>query len=145
MKNRFLKFFLGILLVIVIFELMLIDKKNERDGFVDYFATFNKIDGVNLGADVTVSGIKVGEVTQIILDNNYPNVKITVDEKLKISSDSSVSIQTDGLFGSKFLVIEMGGMESFMKDGDSFSFAEDSMLIQDLLKNIITIGEKNKL
>ena len=75
----------------------------------------------------------------------FQSLQLTVDKKLKISSDSSVSIQTDGLFGSKFLVIEIGGMESYMKDGDAFSFAEDSMLIQDLLKNIISIGEKNKL
>ncbi len=145
MKNRFLKFFLGILLVIIIFELMLIERSSNKDGFVNYFATFDKIDGVNVGADVTLSGIKVGEVSKIILDNNYPNLQLTVDKKLKISSDSSVSIQTDGLFGSKFLVIEIGGMESYMKDGDAFSFADDSMLIQDLLKNIISIGEKNKL
>jgi len=145
MKNRLLKFFLGIFLVLIIFELMLIDKTSDKDGFANYFATFNKIDGVDVGADVTLSGIKVGEVSQIVLDNNYPNLQLTVDKRLKLSSDSSVSIQTDGLFGSKFLVIEIGGMDSYMKDGDSFSYAEDSMLLQDLLKNIITIGEKNKL
>jgi len=145
MKNRLLKFFLGVFLVVIIFELMFIDKTSEKDGFVNYFAIFNKIDGVNIGADVTLSGIKVGEVSQIVLDNNYPNVQLKVDKNLKISSDSSVSIQTDGLFGSKFLVIEIGGMNSYMKAGDSFSFAEDSMLIQDLLKNIISIGEQKKL
>ena len=52
---------------------------------------------------------------------------------LNISDDSSVSIQTDGLFGSKFLMIEMGGTYKFMKNGDYFSFTEDSILIQDLL------------
>ena len=31
-----------------------------------------------------------------------------------------------------------------MKNGDYFSFTEDSILIQDLLENIIKIGEKKK-
>ena len=38
----------------------------------------------------------------------------------------------------------MGGNDNYLVSGDSFSFAEDSMLIQDLLKNIIQLGEKNK-
>ena len=68
-----------------------------------------------------------------------------ISKNLNISDDSSVSIQTDGLFGSKFLMIEMGGTDNFMKNGDYFSFTEDSILIQDLLENIIKIGEKNKI
>ena len=36
---------------------------------------------------------------------------IITNENLKITRDSSISIQTDGLFGSKFLVIEIGGEE----------------------------------
>jgi phospholipid/cholesterol/gamma-HCH transport system substrate-binding protein len=67
-----------------------------------------------------------------------------IKKGLGISDDSSVSIQTDGLFGSKFLSIEMGGNDNYLVSGDSFSFAEDSMLIQDLLTNIIQLGEKNK-
>ena len=39
-------------------------------------------------------------------------------------------------------MIEMGGTNNFMKNGDYFSFTEDSIMIQDLLQNIIKIGEK---
>ena len=42
-------------------------------------------------------------------------------------------------------MIEMGGTSNYMKNGDYFSFTEDSILIQDLLENIIKIGEKNKI
>ena len=49
-----------------------------------------------------------------------------ISKNLNISDDSSVS-QTDGLFGSKFLMIEMGGTDNFMKNGDYFSFTEDSI------------------
>ena len=79
------------------------------------------------------------------MKKNYPIIKMKIAKNLDISDDSSVSIQTDGLFGSKFLMIEMGGTNNFMKNGDYFSFTEDSILIQDLLENIIKIGEKNKI
>jgi len=83
---------------------MQIERNEKQQGYVNYLATFNKIDGVNVGSDVMMSGIKVGEVSKIFLENNYPVVKMFVDESLKITIDSSVSIQTDGLFGSKFLL-----------------------------------------
>ena len=69
-----------------------------------------------------ISGINVGYVENIKLDKNYPLVKMKIKKNLSISDDSSVSIQTDGLFGSKFLMIEMGGTNNFMKNGDYFSF-----------------------
>ena len=87
----------------------------------------------------------MGFVNDIILENSYPKISMMVDENLNISRDSSISIQTDGLFGSKFLVIEIGGEEEYLKRNDSFSYVEDSILLQDLLDNIIKIGENNKL
>ena len=97
-----------------------------------------------------ISGISVGFVNDIILDNSYPKISMMINENLKITRDSSISIQTDGLFGSKFLVIEIGGEEEYLKSMNSFSYVEDSILLQDLLDNIIKLEriinyEKNYL
>ena len=144
MNKRFVKFFFGVLMVLILVELMFVDRHNSNDKYYDLIATFNKIDGVSKGNSVMISGVKIGYVDKVLLNQNYPTLKMKIKKGLKISDDSSVSIQTDGLFGSKFLSIEMGGNENYLASGDSFSFAEDSMLIQDLLKNIIELGEKNK-
>ncbi len=69
---------------------------------------------------------------------------MNIDSNVNISKDSSISIQTDGLFGSKFLIIEVGGLDDRMKDGDKFSFSEDSIMVDDLLRKIIEIGETKK-
>ena len=143
--NNFAKFFLGFFFIVIMFDLMLIDRKKNRTDMINLFATFNKIDGLNIGDNVMISGISVGFVNDIILENSYPKISMMVDENLNISRDSSISIQTDGLFGSKFLVIEVGGEEEYLKRNDSFSYVEDSILLQDLLDNIIKIGENNKL
>ncbi len=127
------------------FDLMLIDRKKNIGSMINLFATFNKIDGLNIGDNVMISGISVGFINDIILDNSYPKISMMVNENLKITRDSSISIQTDGLFGSKFLVIEIGGEEEYLKSNDSFSYVEDSILLQDLLDKIIKIGESNKL
>ncbi len=140
--NNFLKFFLGFIFLVFIFDLMLIDRKKEEQNMINLTATFRKVDGLNIGAHVMISGINIGYVENIKLENNVPKVSMMIKENINISSDSSISIQTDGLFGSKFLVIEIGGEDKFFKNGDSFSFTEDSILLQDLLENIIKIGEK---
>jgi phospholipid/cholesterol/gamma-HCH transport system substrate-binding protein len=145
MNKRFVTFFLGVFTVVFLIELMFIKRNTKGGNFYDLYASFNKIDGVNPGDKIMVSGINVGYVEEIVLKKNYPLIKMKIAKYLNISDDSSVSIQTDGLFGSKFLMIEMGGTNKFMKNGDYFSFTEDSILIQDLLENIIKIGEKKKI
>ena len=143
-KIRITKFFYGITVFIILFNLIFTEK-NIRGGDVNnYLATFNKVDGVSVGTDVVISGIKVGQVNQVFIKDNYPQISMNINKNLKISDDSSVSIQTDGLFGKKFLLIEIGGNDVYLKSGEKFSFSEDSIVIEELLGKIILIGEKNK-
>ena len=143
-KIRIKKFFYGIITFIILINLVFTEKNREDRNFNNYIATFNKIDGVSVGTDVVISGIKVGEVKEIFIKDNYPQISINVKKNLRISDDSSVSIQTDGLFGKKFLLIEVGGNDVYLKNGEKFSYAEDSIVIEELLRKIILIGEKNK-
>ena len=143
-KIRLKKFFYGIIAFIILLNLVLTEKNRGGGNVNNYFITFNKIDGVSVGTDVVISGIKVGEVKEIFIKDNYPQISVNVNKNLRISDDSSVSIQTDGLFGKKFLLIEVGGNDVYLKNGEKFSYAEDSIVIEELLGKIILIGEKNK-
>ena len=143
-KIRIKKFFYGIIAFIILLNLVFTEKNRGGGNVNNYFVTFNKIDGVSVGTDVVISGIKVGEVKEVFIKNNYPQISIIVNKNVRISDDSSVSIQTDGLFGKKFLLIEVGGNDAYLKSGDKFSYAEDSIVIEELLGKIILIGEKNK-
>ena len=82
---------------------MFVKRNSDGNSFYDFYASFNKIDGVNLGDKIMISGINIGYVDEINLKDNYPLIKMKISKNLNISDDSSVSIQTDGLFGSKFL------------------------------------------
>ena len=143
-KIRIKKFVYGIIAFIVLLNLVLTEKNSVEGDVNNYYATFNKIDGVSVGTDVVISGIKVGEVKEIFIKDNYPQISIYVKKNIEISDDSSISIQTDGLFGKKFLLIEIGGNNVYLKNGEKFSFSEDSIVIEELLGKIILIGEKNK-
>lgn len=142
MSLRIKKFIYGIIAFLILVNVVFSKKEIKNKNYTNYLASFNKIDGVNVGTDVMISGIKVGQVQKVLISNNYPQIYMNVKNDLLISDDSSVSIQTDGLFGKKFILIELGGSENYMKDGDNFSFTEDSIVIEDLLEKIIEIGEK---
>ena len=144
MSLRIKKFIYGIVAFLILVNVVFSKKEIKNKNYTNYLASFNKIDGVNVGTDVMISGIKVGQVQKVFISKNYPQIFMNVKNDLLISDDSSVSIQTDGLFGKKFILIELGGSENYMKDGDNFSFTEDSIVIEDLLEKIIESGEKNK-
>ena len=143
-KLRLKQFVFGVITFVILLNLVFSTKNKIKKGINNYVATFNKIDGVSVGTNVEISGIKVGEVEKVSIDQNYPQIVLSVMDNIKISNDSSISIQTDGLFGKKFLLIEVGGSDNYLKNGDKFSFSEDSIIIEELLRKIIEIGEKNK-
>ena len=140
MSLRIKKFIYGIVAFLILVNVVFSKKEIKNKNYTNYLASFNKIDGVNVGTDVMISGIKVGQVQKVFISKNYPQIFMNVKNDLLISDDSSVSIQTDGLFGKKFILIELGGSENYMKDGDNFSFTEDSIVIEDLLEKIIEIN-----
>ena len=139
-----LRFFTGFTFVLIILELITVDRSIEDRNVMNLNANFNKVDGLVQGTEVRLSGVSIGIVNNMLLNKNKPQIEISIRNEINIPSDSSISIQTDGLFGKKYLSIEPGGMDEYLKTGDDLSFTEDSILIQDLLDKIIEIGEIKK-
>jgi phospholipid/cholesterol/gamma-HCH transport system substrate-binding protein len=104
-------------------------------------ATFNRIDGLNVGDPVRLGGIRVGVVDDVVLDSRFRAVvTIRMDSGVPLPADTSAAIHTDGLFGSKFLVLEPGGDDKILGPGDSIGFTQDAMIVSNLLDLIIGQG-----
>jgi phospholipid/cholesterol/gamma-HCH transport system substrate-binding protein len=104
-------------------------------------AVFNRIDGMSEGSEVHLGGIKVGSVDAQELDEHYRAVMmLRIDSDVKLPRDTSAAIHTDGLFGSKFVVLEPGGDEDLLQSGDEITFTQDSMIVGELLELIIAQG-----
>src|SRR5689334_13773235 len=74
-------------------------------------AKFNRADGVNVGTDVRLSGIKVGTVARMALDPMTYNAVVTIalQSNVKLPDDSSARITSEGLLGNQYISIEPGG------------------------------------
>ena len=74
-----------------------------------YEALFSEAGGLAVGNDVTVSGMKVGEVTGIGLDNGDALVSFTLDSRVELGSQSTAHIRTGTLLGQRMVTLESAG------------------------------------
>ncbi len=118
---------------------------NVAGGDYIVVATFNRVDGLLVGAPVRLAGIQVGTVDGQVLDVHYRAVTtLKIDSDVKLPTDTSVAIHTDGLFGTKYVVLEPGGDEEFMGEGDEINFTQDAVIVAELLELIIAQGKANR-
>ena len=101
----------------------------------DVVAKFSKADGVNIGTDVRLSGIKVGTVSKMALDPKTYNAVVTIAlaNSVKLPDDSSVRITSEGLLGNQYLSIEPGGSMEVIKPGGEIENTQGSVDLIGLL------------
>jgi phospholipid/cholesterol/gamma-HCH transport system substrate-binding protein len=86
----------------------------------DLTARFQRIDGINVGSDVRISGVKVGLVRAVALDNETYLARVTmvVNDGVTVPDDSTARIASDGLLGGAYVAIEPGSMDPIPAGGE---------------------------
>lgn len=94
--------------------------QNTTGGGYDLRASFQRVDGVGVGSDVRISGVKVGVVRSVALDPATYNAVLTlsVNNGIEVLDDSTARIATDGLLGGGYVSIEPAGMDPLPPGGD---------------------------
>jgi len=89
-------------------------------GGYDLTARFQRVDGVGIGSDVRVSGVKVGVVRSVDLDPETYMARLTmnVDRNVQVLDESTARIATDGLLGGAYVAIEPAGMDALPPGGE---------------------------
>ncbi len=108
-------------------------------------AKFDNVDGISGGSDVKIAGVKVGTVVDQSLDEKdfRATLKLNIENKVKLSTDSSAKISSEGLLGSKYLSLTPGGDEENLKEGDEIQYTQSSVSFEDLLGKFI-FGNNDK-
>lgn len=109
-----------------------------QDGYV-VTAQFDKIDGLEIGNEVRISGVKVGKVIGFDLDpmTYLAIVKMNIRDGVEIPADTAAVIASDGLLGGKFMSLEPGGEEMMLKDGGEISYTQSTPSLETLLGQVI--------
>ncbi|NKE46596.1 outer membrane lipid asymmetry maintenance protein MlaD [Roseomonas frigidaquae] len=102
-------------------------------------AKFDRIDGLAPGADVRVAGVKVGSVVDQRIDPQTFLAVLTmrIDASLRMPSDSSAEIASEGLLGGRFVSLVPGGSERILADGAEITITQSAISLESLLGRFI--------
>ncbi len=104
-------------------------------------ANMSRVDGVAVGTDVRLSGIKVGTVSSLTLDPNYlVTVHMNIRNDVQIPADSSLVVTSAGLLGSSYLSISPGGSDKMLGPGGVIRNTQGSLDMMGLLSRFVGGG-----
>lgn len=100
-------------------------------------ASFRSAEGVAVGTDVRLAGVKVGSVTALTLNPQtfYADATIAVQDGILLPDDTSILISSEGLLGGNFVELLPGGsVETLVPGGEILDTQGAVSLISLLLK-----------
>jgi phospholipid/cholesterol/gamma-HCH transport system substrate-binding protein len=111
--------------------------KSDRGGPAGYeiLARFDRIDGLKRGADVTLSGVKVGSVTGFDLDRKTYQavVRMMVSSNVSLPLDTHAKIVSESLLGGMVVVLEPGGDTKMLTAGGEIDRTQGAVPLSELI------------
>lgn len=107
-----------------------------KKGYLVY-AEFDSTSGLREGATVEMAGVEIGKIEKIRLEEFMSRVQMRIKREVNIPDDTIASIRTSGLIGEKFVKLNPGGSEEWIKPGDRITDTESSVDIEELISKYI--------
>lgn len=108
----------------------------SSDGFYQVTARFDNIGGLKVRSAVKVSGVKVGQVSDIDYDTETFEALVTMQLDEKYSAfprDTIASIFTSGLLGEQYIGLEPGGDEKLLAHQSEISHTQSAMVLEQII------------
>lgn len=118
---------------------------SKSDSGYPLTASFRSLEGVQLGTDVRLAGVKIGTVTDVDLnpETYRADTEFTVRDGIRIPDDSAVVVSSEGLLGGNFVEIVPGGSPFYFEPGQEMEDTQGAVsLISLLLKFVSGSGEE---
>ncbi len=102
-------------------------------------ARFDQVDGLQVGSDVRMSGIKVGTVTSQYLDPKTFEavIGISISKEIELPEDTAAKIASESLLGGSYMDLEPGGAEELLAEGGEITFTQSAVSLMDLIGQAI--------
>lgn len=100
-------------------------------------ASFDNVSGLKTGASVEIAGVKIGDVTDISLEDSQAIVTMKIDNQFRIQDDDIAMVRTKGIIGDRFVKISRGASEEYLKDGDMMFETESVVDFEDIIGKIV--------
>lgn len=103
-------------------------------------ASFRSLEGVSVGTDVRLAGVKVGSVADVTLnaETYRADTTVAVNTGIEIPDDSAIIISSEGLLGGNFVEIVPGGSPFFFAPGDKIEDTQGAVSLVSLLLKFVS-------
>lgn len=105
-------------------------------------ASFRSVEGITVGTDVRLAGVKIGTVTDLALNPQtyFADATISVRNGIEIPSDSAILISSEGLLGGNFVELVPGGALEVLEAGDEIEDTQGAVSLITLLMKFVGSG-----
>lgn len=105
-------------------------------------ARFGEVGGLATGADVRVSGVKVGTVAKITLDPKsfLAVTTLNLNGDVKLPADSTAKISSTSLLGGAMVAITPGGSTQDLKPGGEIENTQGAVDLFNLIGQVVRGG-----
>ena len=133
-------FSLGVAAVFILtFRVASVSGVGDGAGY-EITADFDNIGGLRPGAAVTLAGVRIGRVRDIVIDKTTfeARVRMRIGSSYdNIPKDSSASILTAGLLGEQYVGLVPGGEDASLADGDALKFTQSALVLENLIGQFV--------
>ncbi|HEX2965830.1 MAG TPA: MlaD family protein [Syntrophorhabdaceae bacterium] len=136
----------GILVLVGIIMLFYMSFRIGRFGAFNHkgyelSAEIDNANGLDEKSPVHIAGVQVGRVKSIQLDGYKALLKIMIADHIRIPSDSTASVKTQGTLGDKYIEILPGKAQTYLASGDRISNVTVSPGLDDILAQVSTAAK----
>ena len=147
MKQNYIETILGgaTFLVACLFLIHFLNANTDKSSKETYLlkAKFMKVGGVMIGNDVKLSGVKVGVVSDVRLDEDFfAEVVFKIYSEIKIPKEVSIEVANDGILGNKYLSLTPLDRDNseVLKENAEIKNVKDFESIEDQVSKIIFLA-----
>ena len=146
MSTRFIETMVGLFVVLGFLAFFMLamrvsdlSRLTNNDGY-EVSAYFENVGGLKVRAPVTVSGVRVGQVTSIVYDADRYEAQVMmriVIEHDYFPIDTTASIYTAGLLGEQYIALEPGAEEDVLKTGDTIEITQSALVLEEIIGKFV--------
>lgn len=105
-------------------------------------ASFRSAEGIALGTDVRLAGVKIGTVSSMDLDPQTFRAETTIQiqNDIELPDDSSIAVASEGLLGGNYIEIIPGGSPFNLEAGAEIEDTQSSVSLINLMMKFVSGG-----
>ncbi len=102
-------------------------------------ASFRSVEGITVGSDVRLAGVKIGSITGLDLNpaSFFADATLSVKQGILLPEDSAILVSSEGLLGGNFIEILPGGSPVNLEPGAEIEDTQGAVSLISLLLKFV--------